>query len=70
MMKIRQNNYVSNCIDAIYTENETEMSWSIGPSLVCDKIKQDNDMTDCTGVVHIKNENELWWSIKSGTISY
>ena len=36
-MKIRLINDVTNRIGAIYVENETELSWPIGPSAVYDK---------------------------------
>ena len=37
MTKTRQDNYVTNCIDAVYTENEIDLSWPIKPCLVSDK---------------------------------
>lgn len=67
-MKIRHDNYMSDCIDAVYVKNETKLAWSIGSSLVCDEIRQDNDVIDYTRVVHIENENELSWPIKPGAI--
>ena len=39
MTKIRQDNHMTDCINPIYIENEIELSWSIGLSLVCDEIK-------------------------------
>lgn len=43
-----------------YTKNETELSWNIGPSAVCDEnqTRLDNDVIDYIGVVHTKNEGE------------
>lgn len=32
-MKNKQDNYMIDCIGAGYVENETELSWSIGPSV-------------------------------------
>ena len=41
-MKTRQDSHVTNHIDVIYVENEIELLWSTGLSLVCDEnqIKQ------------------------------
>ena len=37
MMKTRQDNDVTNCTGAIYVENETKLSWSIGRDAICDE---------------------------------
>lgn len=37
MMKNKQENVVTDCTGVVYTENETELSWSIEPSAVCDE---------------------------------
>ena len=37
MIKTKQDNDMSNHTSAIYTEKETELSWPIGPSAVCDE---------------------------------
>ena len=36
-MKIREDNYVTNRTNAIYVENEIELSWPIKSGLVSDK---------------------------------
>ena len=37
MMKIKQENNVTNGTSAVYIENETEFSWSIGSGVVCEE---------------------------------
>lgn len=44
---------------AIYTKNETELSWSIRSDVVFIKTKQDNDMIDCIGMVYFKTKIKL-----------
>ena len=36
MTKTRQDNNTTNCICAVYNENDIELSWLIRPSIVCD----------------------------------
>ena len=36
-MTTRKDNGVTNHIDVVYSENETELSWPIGPGAVNDK---------------------------------
>ena len=37
VMKTRQDNDVTNCTGAVYTENEIELSWLIRSSIDCDE---------------------------------
>ena len=37
VMKFKQKNNVTDCIGAVYVENEIELSWSIEPSVICDE---------------------------------
>ena len=37
MIKTSQDNDMIDCKGAIYTEDEIELSWSIGSGTVCDK---------------------------------
>ena len=36
MMKTIHNNDMTDCIGVVYAENEIDLSWTIGPSVVCD----------------------------------
>ena len=36
-MKTKHNNDVTDCIYAIYAENEIELSWLVGPGAVYDR---------------------------------
>ena len=35
--KTKQDNDVTNCTCEVYTENDTKLSWLIGPSANCDE---------------------------------
>lgn len=37
MMETRQDNYVTDCTDAVFVQNETKLSWLIKPIVVCDE---------------------------------
>ena len=50
----------------VYVENDTELSWLIKLSVVCDENQIGQDMTDNIGVIYVENHTELSWPIKSG----
>ena len=37
MMKTRKDNEVIDCTGVVYIENDIELSWPIGSSVICDK---------------------------------
>lgn len=55
-------------INAFYVENDTKLSWLIGPGTVCDKTKLDNDMIDHIGLVYIETKTKLLELIWSGAV--
>ena len=46
MMKIRQDNDMTNGTGAVYVENEIELLWLIRLGTIYDKTRLDNDVTD------------------------
>ena len=36
-MKTRQDHHMTDCIDAVYVENDIKLSWSIGSGANCDE---------------------------------
>lgn len=61
MMKIKQDNYMTDCTDAVYVENDIELLWSIRLGIVCDETKEDNDVTVITSAVYAEHDTELSW---------
>lgn len=60
---------MTDCLDTIFTKNETNMSWSIKPGTVSEKKnKQNTDMTDRIDAFYAKNDIILWWPIGLGTV--
>lgn len=55
---------MTNCIGAVYTENETKLSWSIKADAIVKKTKQNNDMTNCASTVYVEKKTKLSWSIR------
>ena len=53
MMKIRQDNDVTNRMGLVYDENDTELLGSIGLGAVCDETRQDNNVIDHINLVYI-----------------
>ena len=37
VMKIKEDNDVTNCTCVVYIENDTKLSWLIGSGVVCDE---------------------------------
>lgn len=37
VMKTKKDNDMTDCTEVIYTKNKTELSWPIGPGVVCDE---------------------------------
>ena len=60
VMKIGQDNNMTNRISAIYVENNYELSWPMGPSAICDENmteQQCDQLYKCA--VYIENDTEL-----------
>lgn len=47
------------CIDAVYNEIRTELSWSIGQDVGYHEKKKDNDVMDKKGVICVEYDIEL-----------
>ena len=59
MMKTRQNNDVTDCIDVVYAETETELSGPIESGTICyeKQVGQRHDRS--SGVMYTKNKTKL-----------
>ena len=55
--KATQHNDVTNRIGAVYTKNDIELSWLIGPRQSMKKTRQDNGVIDRIGAVYAKKWN-------------
>ena len=53
-------------ISVLYAENDIELSWSIGPSVICDEIRarKQHDRSYMCGLGF--HDIELLWSIRLG----
>ena len=65
LRKTGQDNNVTDKIGAVYIENETELSWPIRSSAICDENQQENDATNHNNAVYIENDTKLLWPIGS-----
>lgn len=67
MMKIRQDNDMSDHTSMVNVENKSKLSWSIGPGChLWQKTRQDNDVIDYTMVRYTENDTKLSLLIRSG----
>ena len=69
MMKIRENNDMTDCIGVVYAKTQTQLSGPIKPGAVCyeNKTEQWHDrLYSCN--LHQKNEIELSWPIRLGVV--
>ena len=52
MMKINQDNDMTNGTGAFYAKNNTKLLWPIRSGAGCEE-KKLNDVIDCTGIVYV-----------------
>ena len=55
-MKTKYENYVTYRTDALYVENEIELSWPIGSGTIYHEMREDNYVTDRVSFVHVETE--------------
>ena len=68
MMKTKQDNNVTNRIDAVYAQNETQLLYLIILGAVCDENETGQRRDQSIGLVHVETEAELLGVIRLTTI--
>lgn len=59
---------MTDCTNAVYVENDTELSLLIGPSVICDENQTGNDVIDYIGVVYTETETEMLGPIRPSDV--
>ena len=67
-MKTRQDNDVIDYIGAVYTENDTKLSWLIGPGADYDENQIRHNVINHTDMVYVENETQVSSPIGPGVV--